>query len=803
MKSIFRVSYRLLTGARLARISTYLLAVVLLGLILSVGALQMLQKTGSQLADQLIGRAAGVVQIAGYSTLGSTRDTNAEDTRVDQALEKTGQKVLSKGWLALQLHLDADLARTVNLEENNWGQAPFPQRLRLVGGIWASRAGEVTVSKALAQRFPVGSTVSIASGALRLQVVGVAVDDLARSQPSLFVGPGTWSGALKTAPAAVRTREISAQRLLFYSRAAQSDRLTDAVTSAVPSGSNQQAIVFDRAEAEAAEPPDYFEQNLLVLFGPLVGGFLSGLIVFRSFNRHRAILWSIGVPYRKTRLASAAGVATMASMGWAGGVVGGLLLVPVLRISLDANLDARPNSVHDLPWLVVITLPGMVVGLVGAGIMTRNRSLSSTAITRAIGGRQEVARRYGFAGPVIAGLLAILGIFSSQGSRDPNALLLAATLFGMAFVVIAPLLLKPLLRIKVSSLTVRLAMRRLRVDRSFGLPLIASSLLLLVATGSMTFINSSVEATNASNLSTVLPGQVQVRSDAAGGMKATQAQVENLRSRGSLPNPLLAYDATASVADFEGPVIAVNSAADASRFLGSDLDATATRALQAGYMLRPVADDVRFRSLRRNDGLLRVRTVPFAAPDAAKAWGGLVLRASLQEKAVDTSDKLWIFTGLSASKIRAVRLLAENIGISASSLSFYAPPDRFSMPLAAAAIALGLMLVNALILAASSSADTRRLRPSLAGLRAVGVSSSWIRGVVAVRTLIATGVPLLVALIGAVIGVAAAIASSGVSFRVAVPFGFLFPIYGAVIISGVAVGVVSSSRLGRAEWQLN
>lgn len=799
MQNSWGVLISLFARLRSPRIAAILLAFVVMSVLGATAALQASQQSGAQVADQIVGRSEGVVQVAGYSTLGAAGNAVAEDQSVQRVLQSAGVDVTRVGWLAAGIRVDLRSNLTATLEQDDWASRPFPNRLKLLKGRWASGPTEVTVSRDLLRTYPVGSQLRLAGGLFSSRVVGVALDVYARTTPTLFLGPGTWEKAQQQSAGEDRNLEWTASRTFFYEGSVDANSLADTATTALRRMQNQQAVAFSRGELTTTGAPNYVELVLLSILGPLVGGFLAGVVATRSLSRTRSMLWTIGISKRSSRFPFIVACASVEGIGVTVGLGAGVLIAKLVPMVFDTWLDVEPGRGGTLIPSILLLIIFSLGGITAASCLFQHKYESTQGVSYTKARRGRPSRS--FATFVTACFFAVGGMVTTQGSRDPNSLLLGATLFGVVLVVCAPSILTALLKVDPRSVRLRLVFRRLRLDKTFGTALIASAVLLLVALSSMTFINSSIAATNASNRSTVLPGQVQLR---ASGMPEGDPDetAQRFSEQLELSPPLLVWDVTNLVADLDGSVLAVNSPSAAERFLGHALTRSEREDLLGGAVLRPEIDGVVERSFLVGKKSLALRSVPIAnAGDATKAWGGIVLQSGLQGHGATTSVPIYVWTEVPVRKMQSAREVALRIGVRASAVGVYRVPDVFGIPVGALIIGVGTLLVNGLILMGNSAADIRRLRPTLSGLYSLGASQKWLRSVVLLRSGIAGLAAVAVAVIAAVVGVGIAIAVSGLSFSLALPLPLLACTACAVVGASVLVAMLSSRSLSNMEWQ--
>ncbi len=461
----------------------------------------------------------------------------------------------------------------------------------------------------------------------------------------------------------------------------------------------------------------------------------------------------------------AAALAVTTIGGGATGVLVGVLLGLVARPIINGFWNTALSPIHNVTAFALGSVAAAVVGAVlgflslGADRVPRRAPRSRRAPTVSIG-------------MVAAAVFVVAGWGLAQDADSSNQLILAALCFGLAVVSIAPLAFAALARSKPNSFSLRLAMRRTAADRrSTTIAITGSATLLLIAFATTTLIDSSITSINNSTESLIPPGQVQLTP-----VLKSAAANESLRGEfekaSGLHDPYMLWTATADTGLADGSTFVAESTADVGHLVGGVLTQEQQDILEDGGTLRFHDDGLTQVTFESDDGTT-FDTSAISIEGLDPAWSnfdGFILRSTAKKHDVQLVYPTYVYTDLTPEQQDSAVAAGNAIGITASWVKAYQAPDVIAFPLISGAIAAGIALIAGFLLAFVSAGEARALRPTLAGLRALGLSHSWLTTALAWRMLILLVSAAVTAAIGAVIGVGCALLFGHFQFGVSVPW---------------------------------
>ncbi|WP_375407046.1 hypothetical protein [uncultured Amnibacterium sp.] len=785
---------RFFLRAKPVRTGGIILSAAAVVVILIIGILQSLALSGTQRADVLTGRFDNALEQAGTIPIGS--DPTRQEAAIVDALSGSGSTNATVGYSMYGLNPDASPGLQAGVQENDWARTPFPVAYELERGAWPAD-GEFTVSKALAEEYPLGSTISFFGGALQGRVIGVMGDIYHRSRSLVLVPPGSIA-ALASLSQKEAQRFSTAVNVDVYWDGPANGKIRKALGQAVENPTlpenNFGVAIQSRELLETRQRNELIEVQLSALLIPLLAGVLSARFGARFVSRIRLTMHKIGIPASRTGRGGHGAVVVATVVGTVIGLFVGYVLVFAIRPILDVVANSTLGPLVDVPGVgsraILAALVGSLVGLAVFGRAPRTAS-------RVVRGRRGVTLRQ--VAPAIALALVFVGVRYAQAkSFDDRFLALLA--FGLAVMVLGPFVLDLLTRTEPTSFSGRLGIRRLRVDRrASGWVVVGVGVLLVTSFGLSTYITSSLSAGNASTESLIPPHQVElaVPSDSRAAEKSVRVEFEAFTG---VSDPLSVRSAGAETVFGDGAVLVLRSTADVERYTAVALTTPQQAMLENGGVLRTKTPDVAQLTLEvypsTEGGPTRQVKLPAelltGLDPSYRTRSALMLASTAEALEIPVGSRSLVYTGLSAPQVEKALEAPGEVGFDAGWINAYKAPDVFTEPLSVTLAAGGLSLIGALLLVYYAAASASALRPNLAGLRALGMRRGWLMSALGVQLGAVVGTVLLVAMTAAVVGVAMMLQVAGIDLGLTLPWRAIgVEVLGTLVGSAIAVAVAS------------
>ncbi len=393
--------------------------------------------------------------------------------------------------------VSASAVGNVNYRERDNSLLPLEDELRLLDGTWPSVAGEVIVTKPLAEKMDidVGDTVTLALGDVPLTVTGIAITRLTHSSEVIHGAPGTWSKIANSATN-LNGGVVIFNIEVFVPPESQALILKDAKSSI-----GKPAYDADSLDTDEANPDESALETALSEAGFHISSYLAIAPDPRPFWVQNAsvVTWpaltlvvilvtaQLAVRLRKDRglagtLAalgmSRSGIITLLTLltavpttlgavaGGAIGVVAGGAAIPAVADAADMDPSGRPLPLTVVLTLVVVFVAASALAALALTAWFASRSLatdSSAKFADVSAGPKSIAW------PTSLGVTSILLAIAASSfltGLDPKITpLIVAALVCLGLIGLIPLLLATLSHIRVSALWLRLAIRLSAADR--------------------------------------------------------------------------------------------------------------------------------------------------------------------------------------------------------------------------------------------------------------------------------------------------------------------------------------------------
>lgn len=784
------------------RLLTTLVAATSLLTLLAASITDSLQLSPIQRADSILGNSDSRIQIPGSAILG------VDETGVDQGLSDA---IRAAGGVNVKIEYIASGVQDSNNAESSYilRQLDDPSNesnlLQLISGRWPKALGEATVSSLAARSWPVGSTVRFFSSNLTVRVVGIFNNRFAKNSHEFVLANGTWS-SLSQIPTDVATRlGISANRIVYWSGEAHNSAILDAVKKTVQTydlpglGAQSASNLYleSRAEIESTPPAVNLPLQIAMFACPLIGGLLGGLIAGLFLARIRETMWTVGISLPQSR--KSANLAILGSSiigGGLGSLLGtgvGFFVRPVLAMIDNQEL----GPVTSTP-LVLLVIPASIFGAFLGMFIARNRVERSDQ-TQATPIWDRILYRIVIAVVFISG-----GMFFGTGASEASRVSLAALLIATAVVIlIAPVSVQFLGLIAPKSFALRLAFRRFSANQRASNATVSSIAVLLILGFTVAiFVSSSLAYLNDSTEAQVPPGQIVLtpQSDDSRQVAKIRAEVE---VKLGLGQPILVYTAGAGSEREDGATRVVPSVEALEQITEVALDATQKALLESGGTLvtKPLKGDLV--SFPKTDSFAGV-TLQAGELDGLDASfrniDGFILKKTAQTKGFPLLQPQYVYTGVTVSQSEAVKQVTVDLSLNSAWIQVHRAPDTWGAPLQISVISLMLSLIASSIILLAAISDSRRLRPTLASLNALGMKPQFSRILLIVGVGSSAAIGVVVALIASVIGVGSAFVLSRTEIPVVLPILSIVIMLATLCFFTTLVAWVAARRLQSMEW---
>lgn len=788
------------------RFAAILLAVATLVLAASGSIADALQLSPSQRADAALGPADARIQLPGSAPIGS--DGRSLDDDLRRAIEAGGGKEPSIDYVASGLQSDGGDGTSYILHEiDQSGEADL--RFEPVTGDRPSEVGEAIVSQAIADRWPIGSEVQFYNGALQLRIVGTFRSVFSTDTRAFVVPTGTWS-SLRTleANAAVRL-DAYAGRILRWSNPESNDAVLSAVqrviadNGAIAEGLGSEGVVVEsRASIEATSPAVNIPLLLAIVVGPLAAGLIAGLLGGAFTTRVRGTMWALGVPYQRTRgaalLANTTAAITGAIAGTLAGVGIGFAARPLL--SHIATQALGPVTSTSMAFLSVpLAAAGALVGTALAG-RPRSGPRGKASVQQAQSWDRALFRT------VVAVVLISLGIFVSTGTGDIARLSLSSVLIASAIILaFMPATLGMMGRLPSRSLAARLALRQLSSERKSGVVTVGSVAVLQVLGCALAIlVSSSVAQVNDSTESAVAPGQI-VFEPALESQEEIDLVRAEFEAAAGLSEPVTMRTVGMGSDRGDGPTRVVATIGELERVLGITLDSDVASTVGDGGLLLmkpPEADTVSFPANDEFPGATFAAALAEGLDPSFRNLNGFILESTAIDAGLPLASPSYVYTRATPEQLSSAQEVGDRLNFNDAWVKVHREPDVLSAPLRVAAITVLIAMFAGIVILMATFAQARRMRPALAGLRAIGVDGGFLVRVVGVRVGLTAVLATIFGVVSSAVGVAATFVVARLNLGVVIP---VLPIAAMVLAFGVFAAIaaaIATRRLRNLEWQV-
>ncbi|MFT4081761.1 MAG: hypothetical protein QM638_04175 [Nocardioides sp.] len=641
----------------------------------------------------------------------------------------------SQTTLLSQVQPSDQTMRPLPLLEGNWGNAGWDSRYVLKAGSWPTRPGQTAVSTTLSKTFPVGTTVSVASGHGSLKVVAIIDDIFDQDGQQFMSAPGTFA-SFDWAALRASGSSLSATQTLWWH---DNDPLATANALA------KHGVQFDSVNTPGASPSHWIDRIPIWYKIPSVGLALGSCIcAFGLARRHQRrriqTLLAVGVLPRTSTTASALALAGAVFLSTLIGALLGVVAGLGVRAILAGRVD-RPLSPFTVPlgavgtWLL-LTVVGCVVG----SVALRVTSQPGVRRLRLPAGRKARIVSRG----LIAVLALVAAVYAARTRQLVDATLLMAPLTVIA-ILLAPELVRGLSRWRVSATTeprVRLIARH--VDSEHWRPTVVL-ILSVIAIGPVilvpTLTRTILATENQQLASTAAPGQILVTGPNGGGGRPQQKLLDALAAAApTTADQVKVYDLSkgsraVSLDPQAGLIAAVASVDDAQDLANGHLTADQRTVLARGGVLtwNRDGDD---HAIYIRDGLKQAKTKPIDVLNAPfqKSWeglySGLMLLPAANALELPHTWTTQVFTGLSITQASTMMQDLEARGLDTSSVYAYRPPVPYTLPVVFDVARIGVEAILLLVGIALANVQVRTLRRHGRSLHTLGIPRGWIGQVI-------------------------------------------------------------------------
>lgn len=776
------------------RFAVVTLTLAVCGIVLSTAVSDSLQLTPTQRADSVMGASDAYMQLAGAAPIGTAGDSRDADI-IDAVVSAGGERpMVDHATGGLRADGDDETAYALQEFDDIGSVAP---RLTLLSGEWPDGPGEVAVSQAIAEKWPIGSVVSFLNGGLTATVTGSFENRFDHSSRLLVLGHGTWSTIDEAAASLAGPANLN----LRWSGDAPSENVRAAALAAlaeyIPADSldrlEEGAEVQTRQSIESTGLAPNVTLRVAQYAVPLGAGLISGILAGSFAARVRAIMWTVGVPYRQTRRAAYRALVIASVAGAVLGAVAGIALSLALRplMTLLANTDLGSHlNLGTVLAVVPVAVFGAVFGMVFAHRQPRRAMATDTgAFDRAL---------WLVTATVV---LIALGMFIGTGATSVSTLTLSGLLVAAGAVVISVPGVLALLRVAThaSSPATRLALRKLTA-RGGGGGVITISLLQVLGCALAIFVTSVVTDINASTESQVPPGQIVFQPESADSTRLRgQFEVEL-----GLATPIEESTLAAGNERADGATRAIASVADLEQIIQVGLTDAQRSTLEKGGMLVVKPLDGATTVVFPSDG--RFPQAEFEAVEledidpSFRNISGFVLNSTAEAAGIPLVGQAYVYVDVTPQQQATARSVAQQLSINPTWVSVYKAPDEIAAPLGVVAIGVTISAVTALILLLLTTSQVRQLRPDLAGLRAVGVGSAFLKRVVFTRVVLTVALSATIAVGASALGVSVGFSVADLSYGVTIP---LIPILSMLVsfgLFGLLIAAMATRRVDALEW---
>ena len=745
------------------RPSALALTIAAMVLVLSFTTLQSLGLSRAQLADRDLAGYDGSVQ-----SLAPVRDDGSVATAVEDALEGAGASRVMTELMSYDLHPDYDSSQLLVYLENEWAQGARGDRFELADGRWPTRPGEVVVTEPVAARAN-GPELVVMSGRTRLDVVGTVEDRYGRRANEVLGAPGTWAGQnwKEIAPA---FPNASATPTFFWSGITPDEAIAAVAAATQADEEGEAAIRLSMASRDAllADPSQSMVDGYPLAFTvpswvlPIVLPVLAMLGAERRSRPALEAMRGVGIRTREAATALWLGAASRLVVAAFSGVVAGAVLGWLIRPIL-ARVANQPLSDYPWPWMpslriLGLTLATAVVSLLVA-ILRRRRTRTSVETAFAVPNNSFGAVRTVFAAVLIIAVLWGAQTVSTLFGLIPLTVVLAL----LVGVCVGPLVRAVAARLPDSGPRRRLAKRQLQMNHRQAVTAVTAIALMGGMALTMLVLIASVQATARTLLATpVASGQVQLTTGNLFGPppddvvrvaeEAAPTAIEIKQFVMGTPDK--SVDARP---DGLGSVLALETA-DEIELLCGTLPPPAGTTLNDGgaVFLDSTPDDPTPLWYGEGNPTAAIPATHLECPGWSSQTAALTLTSTAKALDLPMTLSSVVLVDVDTATARGIRDAVEAAGYPANLVQFAEPPDAPATPLAALLAAAVACIFAGITVGTAIRSQTRELRSLQAGMRALGLGSTWSAGVLTLQTvyIVVAGLALalVVALVPALVG---------------------------------------------------
>ncbi len=678
---------------------------------------------------------------------------------------RTGDKVPAIPDLPPGVHLDAhristdllikdgDSTDNQLMLEQQWPSVATEGVYEVASGRWPRKAGEVMISDTDTRASV--KDPQVARGSLNLNVVGTYRDTYAKSSSVLLAAPGT-----------LDAWDLSDEDLLLFNTNLQQDVYWSADDAPSRVGEVEAVLPVAMSATQSAaevgafqeEPSwrDRVERFFPAFLAGLIGALATGMLSRRYVHRILTPLSDAGLATGSLRTAvltaGLIGLAITTLAAWLGSVA----ITEVMRSTWLANADfaLSPRHLWGSPPTWSLAAATLIIAAFVAQAVAPRRSENR-------GGLPAWAWALAGAACLAWGLLNTSG----EPGWDLWVPMLLAIALGVALLVAAALKLIP----SRGTAGPQLMGRRMLTTQP-GIPALAVATVLLTGVVATPLaVAGGLTASKNDKIEVVWPRGMVLYSDGTDPVPEMQLKAQFERDLG-LAEPIPGWYAFGEGPTEDGMTFRVATVDDVARLLGGLSPEQRAHVSEHGSInVSPDTDTA--------------DTVSMEEPDTVITWVGV---GKPTDPAPDAAVSFYVDTTPEQDR-KALTWAQDNgypVGISAS-----ARQDPLPIPMGAQLAAGGYGVLAGLLGLVAMQGLVRALRPTLAGLTASGLDSSWLRRVVLTAggwlgALTATGAAAATGL--SIVAVRQNLMNQGVDF----PFGGLPLVALIAIVLGTLVGTL-------------
>lgn len=787
--------------ARPVRLGAFVVACVaflVVGLVLVTEALQ---TSGKQLAAQELGASDYTLRPDGAEVPLGTDGSDVNGNLIS-AMQKAGATQAEVGYAIFGVTPDGHPEISLNIFERKWKLNPFPERFTLLEGRIPRAPGELAVSPTIAESIPHGSSATFFDGELRSRVVGVVLDNFARSSSFVLASPGSWDSMGDMPPGEASRFGVSAARELFWNGEATPTAIVQEVVPLLISDIDHRAsaieawpsIAASKLETEAHSPPLFTELLLLLMFGPLAASLFSGWFSVRFLNRVRATMLTVGVHRTKLPGLTAVLISTVVSacLGSLLGVAAGTGLRPLIDLISNSVLGPVHNLFAICTAVVATATVGASLSLVLLKKPTRAvaKGESQLMVRRII----HALPRLGQLLPVVIVALAVAGVLFARAGTT-NEQFLSLYCFGLAVVAMTPYVLRLVMKTKTGNLAISLGLRRIAAEFRFSAwAMVVLSALLMVSFALSTIYFSSTQSQNAQAEANTPPDQIYFRPALDVG-PMTESLRSEIEQYVGVSDAILFSRAIGATTQRVGATLVFDSIDDVERATGLKLAPGHRRILTDGGTLRTKPPDLSHVTFENaSGGRFEMPSTRLSGLDASfNAYDGFILRSTAENHGVALAVPTWAYTDADSHQLKLASEAPEALGFNSDWLQVYEAPPLATEPIEFSMIALVIAGIGGVVMAYYAASAAKALRPNLAAVRSLGMRRRWLITTLAVQVGTILIVAIGIAAISAILATATALALwlPGVSLHV--PWKSLSVLILTMLVV-VTIALTNSSR---------